>query len=194
MVKRNRLARDDVSAFFSPTWCTALENSNLWIGGCRPSLCIRLVYSLSGDKFESQLSEFLQGAKTNCIWELSENQVSKLNSLQMKTIREENKLSTRLASLDEEIADEPIALLAKGVSQIGELNRDVENALNEHAGAMKSVLEAADQLRLSTLKELIDILTPFQAVDFLAATKKLHLCMHAWGRGRDLKHGRESSN
>ncbi|KAH0701497.1 hypothetical protein KY285_015775 [Solanum tuberosum] len=47
---RSRLARIDVSPFFAPTWCTPLENSVLWIGGCRPSSFIRLIYALSESK------------------------------------------------------------------------------------------------------------------------------------------------
>uniref|UniRef100_A0A5B7BUJ9 Putative transcription factor TGA3-like n=1 Tax=Davidia involucrata TaxID=16924 RepID=A0A5B7BUJ9_DAVIN len=188
--QRRCLARDDVSAFFAPTWCTALENSLLWIAGCRPSSFIRLVFVLSGLKIESQLTEFLQGIRTGDLGELSGQQLCMVNGLQGKTIREEDKLSSRLASSQEDIADEPFAVIAKELSRIGELSVDTDMALDEHARAMQSILEAADQLRLSTLKELLSILTPVQGVDFLAASKKLQLCIHEWGRKRDLKHGR----
>ncbi|KAF9621311.1 hypothetical protein IFM89_019397 [Coptis chinensis] len=56
------------------------------------------------------------------------------------------------------------------------------HALEEHALALSRVLEDADMLRLNTVKELINILTPLQAVDFLAAAKKLYLSMHEWGQ------------
>ncbi|KAK4360293.1 hypothetical protein RND71_019245 [Anisodus tanguticus] len=46
---------------------------------------------------------------------------------------------------------------------------------------------------MKTLKELvINIPTPFQAVHFLIASKKVHLCMHACGKKRDHKHGRSN--
>ncbi|KAL6293114.1 hypothetical protein ACE6H2_001256 [Prunus campanulata] len=42
-----------------------------------------------------------------------------------------------------------------GLSQFGEMNREVEEALDEHGQAMVRILEEADQLRLSTVKELV---------------------------------------
>ncbi|KAH0760396.1 hypothetical protein KY290_016469 [Solanum tuberosum] len=57
---RSQLARVDVLPFFAPIWCTLLENSVLWIGGCRPSSFIRLIYALSGIEIESHITEYLQ--------------------------------------------------------------------------------------------------------------------------------------
>lgn len=57
---RSRLARVDVSPFFAPTWCTPLENSVLWIGGCRPSTFIRLIYALCGIEIQSHTARYLQ--------------------------------------------------------------------------------------------------------------------------------------
>lgn len=59
--KRRLLASHDACAFFSPRWCSALENSMLWIGGCRPSSYFTLTYALCGSDIESRLSQFLQG-------------------------------------------------------------------------------------------------------------------------------------
>ncbi|KAK3027910.1 hypothetical protein RJ639_040593 [Escallonia herrerae] len=189
--QRNRLARDEVSAYFAPRWCTSLENSMLWIAGCRPSSYIRLVYALCGSEIESRLTEFLQGARTGDLGELTSTQLSEINALQSKTIKEEEQLSGVLAGLQEDIADQPFVVIASNSSRTSEWNGDAERALDEHAKGMASMLEEADQLRLSTLKEMISILTPVQAVDFLVASKKLHLCMHAWGLKRDHRHGRE---
>ena len=85
-------------------------------------------------------------------------------------------------------------MIAKGLFHVGEINKEVDKALDQHEKAMVGVLEEADRLRLSILKELIGILTPVQAVEFLAAGKKLHLCVHEWGKRRDLSHGRGSFN
>lgn len=71
------------------------------------------------------------------------------------------------------------------------MSGEVDRALDKQATEMVGILEAADGLRLSTLKELVGILTPKQAVDFLAAGKKLHLCVHEWGKKRALRHGRD---
>lgn len=69
----------------------------------------------------------------------------------------------------------------------------MERALDEHESAMANIIQEADNLRLNTLKELLNILTPEQAVDFLASGKKLHSCIHDWGKRRDRKHGRTSN-
>ncbi|CAN6546276.1 unnamed protein product [Malus baccata var. baccata] len=114
-----------------------------------------------------------------------EKSKSWFKDLQSKTIRVEETLTAELAALQEEIADQPIAMTAKGLSETGEMNREVEEALDEHGKAMVRVMEKADQLRLNTLKELVKILTPLQAIDFLVASKKLHLCVCISGVGRE---------
>ncbi|EEF24610.1 protein DELAY OF GERMINATION 1 [Ricinus communis] len=188
--KRNRLAHNDVSVYFAPTWNSALENSLLWLAGCRPSIFIRLVYALCGSQVESQIAEHLQGTRTGNLGDLSLQQLNMVNVLHCKTIKHEEKLTTQLASLQEDIADEPISMVAKEQSHAGDSNEVVDRALQNHDEAMVRLLQEADNLRLTTLKELISILTPVQAVDYLAAGRKLHLCMHEWGKKRDLKHGR----
>ncbi|KAK7856859.1 protein delay of germination 1 [Quercus suber] len=51
-------------------------------------------------------------------------------------------------------------MIAKGLFHVGEINREVDKVLDQHEKAMVGVLEEADRLRLSILKELIEILTP----------------------------------
>lgn len=80
--------------------------------------------------------------------------------------------------------------MAKEWDRVGESNGRVDRALNDHALGLAGILEEADKLRLDTLKELMDILTPLQGVDFLVATKKLHLSIHEWGKRRDRQHGK----
>ncbi|KAL8511592.1 hypothetical protein ACS0TY_018123 [Phlomoides rotata] len=185
--RRSQMARGDVAPYFAPTWCSSLERSVLWIGGCRPSSYVRLIYALCGAEIESRLSEFLQGERVElgCLGELSGRQLVMVDELQRKTIVEERNLSGRMASLQEQLLDNPLAAIAMGGGGGG-----LEAALDEHGRAMGAVLEEADRLRLSTLKEIMRILTPRQAVDFLAASKKHRLCMQEWGRKRDLEHGR----
>ncbi|KAL8045752.1 hypothetical protein ABFX02_08G134400 [Erythranthe guttata] len=191
MQKRSRMARVDVSPYFAPTWCTSLERSVLWIGGCRPSSFIRLIYALCGLEIESQLAEFLRGARIGNLGELTAAQVAMVDGLQAKTIREERKLSARMAVLQEDVLDHPLASIAvQSEGRSSEMSGNLEAALDKHGRAMAEILEEADRLRLSSLRELIGILTPPQAVDFMAAGKKLRLCMQDWGKKRDLDHGR----
>ncbi|WRX26865.1 Transcription factor TGA like domain - like 4 [Theobroma cacao] len=167
--KRNQLSRQDVSGLFAPSWNTALENSLLWIGGCRPSMYIRLTYALCGSQVEFQLLEILQGLARGDLGQISATQLGKINDLHMKTMKEEERLSNNLASLQENIADQPIAVIAKRLCRVGESSGEVDRALDKHESSMANILQEADKLRLSTLKELLGILTPVQGVDFLAA-------------------------
>lgn len=190
--KRTLLAQEDAAPFFSPRWCTSLENSFLWIAGCRPSMSIRLIYSLCGSQLEAQLAEFLQGVRRGNLAELSAHQLSQINALQCKTVREEDKLSSRMASLQEDMADHPLVGMAsrRGGSEEDGDRAIVDRAIEDRVGALSSILVDADKLRVGTVRELVDVLTPLQAVDLLIAAKQLHLSVHEWGKRRDGRRGR----
>ncbi|KAF5472951.1 hypothetical protein F2P56_009606 [Juglans regia] len=185
---RSQLAHNDVSAFFiSPCWCTDWENCMLWLSGCRPSQYIRLVYALSGLEIAAQLDDSNSPTHLG-----SRCYIRLINMLQGKTIRSEEKLTARIESLQEDVEDQPIAVIVKGLSWVGEMNGEVNRALDKHKEEMAGILEEMYRLRLSTLKELVGILMPKQAVDFLVVGKKLHLCVQEWGKRReDLRHDRE---
>ncbi|GAA0152850.1 hypothetical protein Leryth_022290 [Lithospermum erythrorhizon] len=192
--KRSQLAQNDPPAYFGTTWCSTLELPLLWLSGCRPSIYVRLVYALCGIQFHSQLSGFLEGGtlKTGDLGDLSATQLRKVDELQRVTIRAEEKLSEKLASFQENIADAPIADIASWKTLcLCESNRDVDDALREHERNIIGVYAEADKFRLSTLRELLNILNPAQSVNFLAASKKLHLCIHNWGKQRDQSQGQE---
>ncbi|EXB70620.1 hypothetical protein L484_023805 [Morus notabilis] len=89
-----------------------------------------------------------------------------VDELQRQTIREEERLTARLAGLQEDMADQPISAIAKGIDWIGEMSGEIEKVLNEHERSMVEVLEEDDKLRLNTLKEILGILHPVQGVDF----------------------------
>lgn len=131
-----------------------------------------------------------EGTSGGLLGDLSAQQLSAVNILQLKTVKEEEKLTSRLASLQEDIADQPLAAIARGTRQIGENNDEADKALDYHECSMANIFEEGDKLRLNTLKQLLNILTPKQGVEFLVASKKLHLCIHEWGKMRDKSHGR----
>ncbi|KAK6119655.1 hypothetical protein DH2020_046607 [Rehmannia glutinosa] len=81
------------------------------------------------------------------------------------SISKEEKLSSRVASLQQEMADMPLALIARNSGPICEHNSDVRENIGKIEQAMASAMEEADQLRLNTFKELIQILKPVQAVE-----------------------------
>ncbi|KAJ9551469.1 hypothetical protein OSB04_015514 [Centaurea solstitialis] len=207
---RAQLAKHDGPSFLAPTWGSTCENSLLWIGGCRPSLIIRLVYELCGSQMNARFAEFLEGIGRGNLAEISSSQLKRIDELQVKTIKNEDKLRSRVASLQaytinsinaifcydkisiEMKADELLlVLLANLGREAEEKGRDevVGKAMDSHALDSYNVLIEADQLRLNTLKGMIDILTPLQAVEFLVASKKLHLSLHEWSKTRDLRMG-----
>lgn len=116
---RRRLSREEdagAPALLSPPWCTAFENSVLWLGGCRPTLAIRLLYSLCGEGLEAQLDEFIAGGGRGNSnggvvpvpaggLSINAAQLALVNELHRRTLRQEGALSDRLATLQEDVAD-----------------------------------------------------------------------------------------
>ncbi|XP_015065518.1 protein DOG1-like 3 [Solanum pennellii] len=184
--KRLHLARKDVSPFFAPASCSPLESSVLWIAGCRPSSFIRLIYALT--EFEPDAHETdpcLEGIVSRKLRELSGKQLSMVNELQGKTIREERRISNKFASLQEDIVDQP---LVGKMKKEGHGCEKADEALDEHSRHMADVIEEGDQLRMKTLKAIVNILEPVQAVEYLAAAKKMRFCVQQWGEKRDQQH------
>ncbi|CAN7109173.1 unnamed protein product [Brassica rapa subsp. narinosa] len=200
--KRSEHSRRYSSNYFAPTWNTCLENALLWMGGCRPSSFIRLVYAMCGSQTELRLTNFFRdniGGLSMALGEtpgrvdgagesmsdLTAEQLFKINELHMKTVQEENMLTKQSATLQEDTADMPIAVAAFHKERIGEADVEVERALDKYEDEMARMLAEADKLRLTTLTKIFEILTAVQAADFLLAGKKLHLSMHEWGRQRE---------
>ncbi|KAF8766270.1 hypothetical protein HU200_007784 [Digitaria exilis] len=115
--RRAVLSRDDDgTAFIAPPWCTAFERSVLWLGGCRPTLTIRLLYNLSGEGLEAQVEDLIvngRRAGDDVIiprgrMGITHRQLALLSDLHCRTLLRENALSDRLATLHEDIADRPL--------------------------------------------------------------------------------------
>lgn len=100
--KRSRLAQSDVTPFLAPPWCSSLENSTAWVGGCRPSSFFSLVYGMCGRDIEKQLAQYLQGDRFD-FGHLSAEQLEKVDALQRRIVRYENSYSARLAELQNDI-------------------------------------------------------------------------------------------
>ncbi|KAL3844296.1 hypothetical protein ACJIZ3_001699 [Penstemon smallii] len=191
--RRSCLVRrlNDPSAFFSPSWCTTFENSLLWVAGCRPSSYFSLVYALCGSDIESKLSEFFQDGSSSKFPYLSASQLCSIDNLQRRIILEEEKLSTKVATLQHDMVDMPLALVARKSGPDHQFNSDAKDAISKIKQAMVAAIEEADQLRVNTVKELFTILAPIQALEYIISAKKLRFCMQTWGLKRDRDHGRK---
>ncbi|KFK31508.1 hypothetical protein AALP_AA6G121700 [Arabis alpina] len=191
--KRAHLSNLCGSNYYAPSWNTHLENALIWMGGCRPSSFFRLIYALCGSQTEIRVYQFLRnidgydpsGGGGASLSDLTAEQLAKINVLHVKIIDEEEKLTKKISSLQEDAADIPIATVAYSEEHVGEPNAMVDKALDKQEEAMASLLAQADHLRVDTLTKIVEILTPTQGADFLLAGKKLHLSMHEWGTVRD---------
>lgn len=156
-------------------------------------MAFHLLYSKSGLQLEARLSELLSGLRTGDLGDLSPHQLNRVDELQRKTIREEKELGEKQAELQETVADASMVELSHMVTELkrageegikGEDER-VHSALAPKEKTMIDILQKADDLRLNTLKEVVNILNPIQAADFLIAAAELHLRFHEWGMKRD---------
>ncbi|KAJ0647506.1 putative transcription factor TGA like domain-containing protein [Helianthus annuus] len=185
----------DAIAMYTPSWRSNLEDAFLWIGGWRPTLAIHLLYSKSGIQLDAKLGDLIRGITTGDLSDLAPKQMEKIDELHGKTIHEERVLTEKLAKVQETVADRSMVELSSVVSEMmrsgggdgGESEERVEEVLEVKCGEMEELLHRADDLRLETLKAVIEILTPIQAAYFLIAAAELHLRLHEWGKKRGNK-------
>ncbi|XP_071725928.1 protein DOG1-like 3 [Rutidosis leptorrhynchoides] len=168
-------ANQDVLSIFSARWCTTLERSLHWIAGWRPTTAFHLIYTESSILFESRIVDILHGLRTGDLGDLSPAQFTRVSELQCETVQQENAITDQLSEWQQ---DEAIELVS---GTCGDLDKKIER--------LTKIVEKADELRLRTLKAVVELLTPQQAAEFLIAAAQLHFGIHKWG----LNHDRERS-
>lgn len=191
--EKSRYANGDILGMLHPSWRSNLEDAFLWIGGWRPSMAFHLLYSKSGIQLEPNLHDLIRGLTKGDLGNLNGDQLGKIDELQSKTIREERKLSENLAKVQESVADTSMVEISHVVSEImreetGQVDEHEENIktnIGNKEESLLDLLKKADELRLRTIKEVLKILTPVQAVHFLIAAAELHLRIHEWGKKKD---------
>lgn len=201
---KSRWAKEDVLGMLSPSWRSTLEDAFLWIGGWRPSMAFHLLYSKSGLQLEARLADLIRGLSTGDLGDISPTQLVQIDELQRRTVREEKKITEKLAKHQETVADSSMVELSIAVSEMlrsgsgrggnmgagDEMDQRVESTLAPKEEGLEDLLNTADELRLRTLKGVVDILTPKQAVHFLIAAAELHLRLHEWGKKKDAMNNR----
>jgi len=200
-------AADDVIRMFSPSWTSTTENLYLWCGGWRPTAALHLLYSKSGMQLEHQLPNFLNGGSLKGdLGDLGADELQAADQLQRRTVnrereiedaaasaqvRHKNKIKIDLHELMSAYVQEALAT-AKMVELAGGGGMDaeaMEREMQANADGMKRVLEMADALRLETMRGVVALLRPAQAVHFLLAAAELHLAVHDFGRRKDGRAG-----
>ncbi|CAN6690904.1 unnamed protein product [Malus baccata var. baccata] len=167
-VKSLAAERDALSVFVAP-WATTLERSLHWIGGWRPTTAFHLVYSESSIHFEAHIVDILRGYRTGDLGDLTPSQFRRVSDLQCETVKEENAISDELSEWQDGAC---------------ELMGECTN-LETNMGLLVSVLKKADELRLKTLRKVVELLTPQQAVEFLIAAAELQFGVRGWGLNQD---------
>ncbi|KAI3677534.1 hypothetical protein L6452_36798 [Arctium lappa] len=162
--EKSRMANHDVSLVFSPPWFSPFEQSFFWIAGFKPGLAFRILGGSVDD--------------------LSKEQTERMEVLRSETKAEERELENELARIQESVAAPPIVQVARkeNLPVDGEYDTaDMESVMETLRGEMEVVLANADMLRSRTAERLVEILTPFQNVRFLAAVTELQLKIRMWG-------------
>ncbi|WOL16284.1 TGACG-sequence-specific DNA-binding protein TGA-1A-like [Canna indica] len=182
-------ARRDVTPMFAPTWTSSTENLFLWVGGWRPTMAFHLLYSKSGLQLESRLADQNESPPTADLAGLTCDQLERIDRLHRRTVRLEKQISEQEAQAQETVADAQMVELSHAMAASGDAmggaDEEMERAMEGKRERMNEVLDRADELRLETLKAVVDILKPAQAVHFLIAAAELHLKVHEFGKSKD---------
>lgn len=88
-----------------------------------------------------------------------------MSELQCDTVREENTITEELSEWQDGVSD----LMAVSSSMEGKI------------GKLGAIVKKADDLRLKTVRRVVELLTPQQAVEFLISASELQLGIRSWG-------------
>ncbi|CAL5201006.1 unnamed protein product [Lathyrus oleraceus] len=160
--------KDPLHVLASP-WATALERSLHWIAGWRPTTAFHLIYTESSLLFESHIIDILRGLRTGDLGDLSPTQFRRLSDLQCDTVKEENAITEELSKWQDSASD-----------MMGS-----EAEINDKIQRLVSIIKKADDLRLKTLRSVVDFLSPQQAIEFLIASAELLVGIRGWGLNHD---------
>ncbi|KAJ9182996.1 hypothetical protein P3X46_006919 [Hevea brasiliensis] len=162
----------DVLSVFTASWASSLERSLHWIAGWRPTTLFHLVYTESSIMFESHIIDILRGLKTGDLGDLSPSQFRRVSELQCETVKEENAVTEELAEWQD------------GASEF--MGSSCCSDIDDKIGRLVRIVLKADDLRLRTVRKVVEFLTPQQAAEFLIAAAELQFGIRFWGRNEDL--------
>ncbi|XP_041028662.1 protein DOG1-like 4 [Juglans microcarpa x Juglans regia] len=176
-------AHEDVLAFFTPVWLSPLENVYLWITDWKPSMAFQVIDALRIKTMGPRYS----------LVEMSEQQVKKIEDLRVKTRLEKEKVEREMERQQVSMADRRMVELARLASRVKEgdvvghevLDGLVEVALKELLKGLERVVKGADGVRLKALMGVLEVLSPRQSVDFLAAILTLQIRLRQRGKKRN---------
>ncbi|KAL8144927.1 protein DELAY OF GERMINATION 1-like [Apium graveolens] len=170
---KSAVAHQDVLFLLDAPWASTFERSLHWIAGWRPTTAFQVVHTKSTILFENRMLDILEGGgnPTGDLADLSSDQFKCLSDLQCVTAQDENDLSEQLSVWQDVASD----------MMLFNYGEDMEEKM-QNLGA---IVQKADELRMSTLRKVVQLLTPHQTVDFLISAANLHSLVRAWGLNHD---------
>lgn len=170
---------DNLLASISGQNSSLLEAAFMWLGGWRPTSAITLAYSkmgLSVGKSDGLADLITQ----SCM--LSKAQLAAMEALQEQTRIAETEISGALASLQMLVADQNMAE-AIGIGNPSNPRSicDAQRLMENKLASLHTLYMQATRLRLQTLQELQNLLTPMQAAQCVVAAFELAYAMRRLG-------------
>ncbi|KAJ9166414.1 hypothetical protein P3X46_021176 [Hevea brasiliensis] len=150
----------------NPPWFSSLEITLLWVGEFKPSVIFRLI--------------------NNSLTDLTPEQRERIKQLKVEARREERALTETMERIQESLASPPILNLVRRYGRLigGEVS-EIEAAVDMLKTALLAVMESADALRGSTVANVVEVLSPTEAVRFFAAAAEFQLRMRRLGQHKD---------
>ncbi|KAI3907804.1 hypothetical protein MKW98_027116 [Papaver atlanticum] len=159
---KSTASRRDVFVLFAPPWFSTYERTFLWIAGFKPGLLLRIL--------------------NKAVKDLTKDQSIRVRRIDTETKVAERELNQEMAAIQERVVSPGLVDLTRRGGRLidGEtLDRDSEfQSLKE---AMEAVVVAADYLRVTVTRKLVEVLNPAQAISFLTAATQLQVRIRVWG-------------
>lgn len=175
---------DEALAVFSGYGCSPVEIAFMWMGRWRPTSAVVLVYSTMGVDLRGAAKESDGTVDQDFIDlnPLNEKQLSGLSALQKAAFEAESDLSQQLATLQMLLVEQStVTALRLGETTSGEsiLVSEFQQLIDAKLKELQILLLKADNLRMHTLRQLVDILTPVQAASCIVAAFELMLALRS---------------
>jgi len=186
--EKHRAVDADVLHVMAGLWRTPLEVSFLWNGGLRPTTLFQLIYHMVGAQVENNLGRLLSGGAFPPMASLTGKQLEVLSEMQLETTKIEDSLSDESASLQMNLADLPLPGLADpSKADPDAFSSSIQAAMHERLSSLKQLVHQGDDLRLGTVKKVLDILTTRQQIELLAGMSELVLALRKIGEAAKVK-------
>ncbi|TQE01654.1 hypothetical protein C1H46_012718 [Malus baccata] len=155
---KSRWVKQDVLGMLSPSWLSSLEDAFLWIGGWRPSMAFHLFHSKSGLQLEVRVAEFIRGfcssSSKGDLADLSSHQLTQVDQMQQRTVKEERDISEKMAKRQEAVAD---SSMLTQVDQMQQRTVKEERDISEKMAKRQEAVADSSMVGLShVITELMD--------------------------------------